>query len=43
MNREAEDRVFRTAPELAQTLVTEEPAAAGTPAPAASSPAPGAR
>ena len=43
MNRDAEDRVFRTAPELAQTLVTEEPAAAGTPAPAASSPAPGAR
>jgi hypothetical protein len=25
MNRDAEDRLFRTAPELAQTLVTEAP------------------
>ncbi len=37
MNRDAEDRLFRTAPELAQSLAPEEPAAA------ASSPATGVR
>jgi chemotaxis protein MotB len=32
MNRDAEDRMFRTAPELAQTLATDVPLAASSPA-----------
>ncbi len=47
MNRDAEDRLFRTAPELAETLIADEsaaPAALSAPAgPAASSPTPGVR
>mgnify|MGYP003502922751 CR=1 FL=1 len=41
MNRDAEDRLFRTAPELAQTFATDVPAAAA--ALSASSPASGVR
>jgi len=37
MNRDAEDRLFRTAPELAQTLIADDLA---PPAPSASSPPP---
>jgi chemotaxis protein MotB len=40
MNRDAEDRLFRTAPELAQTLIADD---ASAPALSASSPAPSVR
>ena len=41
MNRDAEDRLFRTAPEVAQAVITDLPTV--TPASSASSPAPGVR